>query len=114
MPAFSWSLPSVGDTDLRGLRDELHRQRAVAQHEREVVRLLAREVSADRDVLAGDAGVDRRRRLHHAVELDRDLLAHVRGGDLGDEVVVLEVDVHRPGRGRGVDDRGGGSDVVTR
>src|SRR5439155_6154020 len=68
---------------------------------------------ADRDVPTGDTGIDGRRRLHDAVELDRYLLVHVRRRDLLHEVVVLEVHVDDPRRGRRIDDGGRGSDVAT-
>ena len=47
-------------------------------------------------------GLDRDHRLHEAGEHDRDPLLHERTGDLGEEVVVLEVDVDTPTNSVGV------------
>ena len=64
---------------LHGLGNERHGQRAVAEHEGEVLRLTLAEVAGDLDLVAGERRrLHDRRRLHEAVEHDRDLPGRTR------------------------------------
>ena len=114
MPACSWSLPSVGEMlcTVCSSRSNCTGQRAVAQETVNFGGLTLAERTRDLHVSASDARVDRRRRLHDTVELDRDPLVDVRTRDLLHEVVVLERDVGDVRRGVRVVTRLGLRDVA--
>ena len=104
MPAWSWSLPSVGDTFSTFTCLSVHGQRAVVDELGEVGRprswVKLPEITAvpPNDVKRLVVGLDGRRRLHEAVEHDRDLLVELL---LGERVPLAaarvgEVHLHRP------------------
>ena len=72
-------------------RIERRRQRAGAEHERQILRLLLREAAGNPRFSLRDPRLDDRRRPHGVVEDDRELLVDVRFGharELGHALVV--------------------------
>ena len=90
MPGVELVLAERGRHAARGLLLELHRQRAVVDELGEILGVRSAEVPADLDRTAEVGRLERRIRLHDAVEHDRDLILRGRLAErLGRERVEL-------------------------
>ena len=97
MPLVIESWPRPGPTTRCSIDGELGRQRAGAQQDRQIVRLLDREVAGDLPVAAEDRRLDDGRRDHVPVEDDGERTADVLLGHLAELAGSrpIEGEIHR-------------------